>query len=746
MDKKELEKILTSLSLEEKIGQTVQLTSEFFSTDFNSVQTGPAQEIGLPNDFDILNVGSVLNVTDPHEVQKLQEKYLEKSTHKIPLLFMADIIYGNKTIFPIPLAQSGSFDFDLIKAAGSEIAKETYNAGVHVTFSPMLDIVRDPRWGRVMESPGEDVYTTKQFAKNIVEGFQGQLAGGKIPENHIASCIKHFAGYGAPEAGKDYNTVDLSEVRFRQDYLPGYQAAIEANAKLVMTAFNTLEGVPCTGNEWLNSKVLREENNFQGVLITDHSAITEMISHGFAENQTDAAEKAIKASVDIDMMTSSYANELKGLIEGGKLTEQLLDEAVFRILALKNDLGLFENPYRGLKMETTGEFLADSTKSLAKELVKKSCVLLKNENSILPLNTDGKVALVGPFGDTKLTLGFWAFTGSKSDVVTLKEGIEKYLNSNQLKVSVGTNMFEGFQFPDEFSGDLFKNAFLGDQYSQPGNIEDAKEIASNSDVIIYAFGENLLETGEGASKTILSIPEGQKALLKELKKIGKPIVGVLYTGRPLVLSDVEEYFDAILLAWFPGTMGGDGIADLLFGETSPSGKLSMTFPRNEGQIPIHYGTLNTGRPLNEKNSNGRFISRYLDSPSTPLYPFGYGLSYCDFQYENGRVTGEVLTEDEVINLSIEVKNLSGFEGDEVVQLYIRDFTADIVRPVKELVATKRISLRPKETLIVEFEVTSKLLSYISKGGELKLEPGKIALMVGRSSAEIVFEKNIEFQN
>lgn len=658
---------------------------------------------------------------------------------------MADIVYGNKIIFPIPLAQSGSYDFNLIKLAGKELAKESYNAGIHVTFSPMLDIVRDPRWGRVMESPGEDVYTVEQYARSIVQGIQGDKDSDMFSDSHIASCIKHFAAYGAPDSGKDYNTVDMSELRFRREYLPGYIAALEANARLVMTAFNTLEGIPCTGNEWLNKEILREELEFDGVLITDHSAIEEMIAHGYAVDKRDAAFKAAKASIDIDMMTSSYANNLKDLINKGQLSEELLDESVMRILELKNDLGLFENPFRGLDLESTGKYLDESTKNVAKELASKSCVLLKNDKHTLPLNKSQKIALVGPFGDSKLTLGFWAFTGDKDQVITLKEGVLQHISADMLHIHSGTAMFSEFNFPDEFSDPAFRELFLGkDVNNYQKDSHEAIKMAHGADVIVFAFGENFLETGEGASKTSLMLPKDQICLLKELRKLKKPIIGVLYTGRPVILTEIEENFDALLLAWYPGTMGGQAIADLLYGEKVPSGKLSMTFPRNEGQIPIHYSQLNTGRPLNADNCNGRFISRYIDSPSSPLYPFGHGLSYCDFVYKNGYISSMQLSPDKEIVLSIDIQNNSDFDGDEVVQLYIRDLAADIVRPKKELVSTERVSLRANECKTVTFVVNSELISYIDKKGNTQLEPGLIELYIGRSSEDIRSQFTIDY--
>ncbi|OJG82795.1 beta-glucosidase [Enterococcus ratti] len=551
MRKQELQTLFENLSLQEKIAQTIQLNGSVLIEN-DVMNTGPMEELGLPKELNVYEIGSIYNINDHQKLKELQTKALENSRNKIPMLFMSDVIYGFRTIFPMPLAQAGSYDFELIQKAAELTAKESYLNGLHVLFSPMLDLSRDPRWGRVMESPGEDVYTAKAFARSIVKGYQGK-SGMQIPQYHVAACLKHFAAYGAPESGREYNTVDLSNQRLFNEYLQPYQAAIEAKIELVMTAFNLLNGVPATGNEWLNRDILRSRFGFEGVLVSDYAAIKELIPHGYAKDEIDAAKKAMIAGVDLDMMTSIYANHLAELVTDSYFMT-LLDEAVWRILTLKNKLGLFENPYRGLEEENTGEILTDKAKCVAVELVEKSCVLLKNEGA-LPLNKNKKIAVIGPYGESKLTLGFWAsVSGKPQDTVTLKEGLSEHFQPNQLTFAKGYNLFDSYE---EF-GPMKKGMEMlnGPIEEAEKLMDEALMIAKKADSIVLTFGEQFIESGEGASKAHLNIPLKQQRLIKKLHELNKPIIGVLYTGRPLVLTEVEQYFDSLLLAWFPGTMGG----------------------------------------------------------------------------------------------------------------------------------------------------------------------------------------------
>ncbi|WP_291649457.1 glycoside hydrolase family 3 N-terminal domain-containing protein [Clostridium sp.] len=744
MNREELRELLNSLTIREKIAQTVQLNGNIFTEKEKTMNTGPVKDLGFKDSFDFYEIGSTYNVNDYEEVYRIQKNFLENSKHKILLLFMSDVIYGFKTIFPIPLAQAGSFDFQLIEECAAISAKESYQNGLHVLFSPMLDLVRDPRWGRVMESPGEDVYLTSKFGKHVVKGYQGDVGeDDKIQEGRVAACIKHFAAYGSPEAGREYADVDMSELKFRQIYLPAYEAALKANAKLVMTAFNLLNGVPCTGNKWLNRKILREENNFNGVLVSDFSAIEELIYHGYAGDKREAARLAMEAGVDFDMMTSTYANEIEDLILSGDMDISLLDEAVWRILSLKNDLGLFENPYRGLEIEETGVYLTDYAKEKAVELIEKSVVLLKNKDKVLPLSNNKKISVIGPYGSSKFTIGFWgSVSGSPMDTIPLKDGLNDYFEKDNIKYSKGYNLFNEYE---EFGAlkDAVKK-INGEIEDSKKLIADAVETSKDSDIIVLTFGEQFFESGEGASKTNLRISREQKELIKELHKLGKPIVGILYTGRPLVLTDVEEYFSSILLVWYPGTMGGVGISNILVGKANPSGKLAMTFPRSEGQIPIYYSQYSTGRPINESNHSSRFVSKYIDESNKPLYPFGYGLSYSDFNIELiGEEDRKVNLLDSVV-LEYWVENTTKIDGEIVLQLYKNDKVASIVQPIKELKKSKRIYIFGGEKKKVSFKLNKEDFCFIDNKGNKILEEGKFNWYIGTSSEDISATVTIEF--
>jgi beta-glucosidase len=710
----ELQTLFKNLTVQDKIAQTIQLNGSVIIEN-DVMNTGPMEELGLPKDLNVYELGSIYNVNDPQKLKELQVKVLENSKHKIPMLFMSDVIYGFRTIFPMPLAQVGSYDFDLIKKAAELTAKESYLSGLHVLFSPMLDLSRDPRWGRVMESPGEDVYTAKEFAKNIVEGYQGE-SGTQVPKNHVAACLKHFAAYGAPEAGREYNTVDMSNQRLFNEYLQPYQAAIEANCELVMTAFNLLNGVPATGNEWLNRDILRGRFGFEGLLVSDYAAIKELIPHGYAKDEREAARKALLAGVDLDMMTSIYANHLSELVEDPHFM-MLLDEAVWRILTLKNKLGLFEHPFRGLEEENTGEILTEQAKKTAIELVEKSCVLLKNDGT-LPLKRDKKIAVIGPYGKSQLTLGFWAsVSGKPQDTVTLEEGLSQHFESNQLAFAKGYNLFDSY----EGFGPLKKGMEMlnGPIEEAEELIDEALAVAKDSDVILLTFGEQFIESGEGASKAHLRIPLKQQRLIKKLRELNKPIVGILYTGRPLVLTEVEQYFDSLLLTWFPGTMGGVGIANLLAGKTSPSGRLAMTFPRSEGQIPIYFAQYSTGRPLESGTHSERFISKYLDESNQPLFKFGTGKSYAEFE-SNLLASKKV---DQQIELDYLVKNISSFAAETVAHIYLHQESSAIVRPNKRLVGSQRVYLNGQEEKQLKIKIPISDLTVIDNNGKEWLEKG-----------------------
>lgn len=735
---------LTSLTVEEKIGQLVQLTGDFFEGDLDTVVTGPLKKLGLHPDYNVYNTGSILNVTDPDKIIRLQTDYLERSNHKIPLLFMADIIYGFRTIFPIPLAQTCSWNFADIEQAASITARECYDQGVHVTFSPMVDIVRDPRWGRVMESPGEDTLLAKKYAESMVHGLQGRQSE-DIPSDKIAACVKHFAAYGAPVAGREYNTVDMSEHMLREYYLPGYQAAIDAGAKLVMTAFNTLNGIPATGNEWLNRVLLRQEMKFDGVLISDYAAVEELIMHGYAENEAAAAKLALRAGVDIDMKTAVYANQLESLISDNEHLEQLLNDAVYRVLKLKSDLGLFEDPFRGLKttrqLQAT-RILSDEHKAAARSLAEQSVVLLKNEKDLLPLSKQAKISLIGPYAEENSTLGMWAIKGDEADTVNLKTGLLKYIDSHQMSVCRGSHLLLD---RERESLGKYVDKLPVETVDEDVLLQEAIRHANEADVVILALGESVYQSGEGGSRTNPILPEPQLKLLRELRQLGKKLVVIVYSGRPLILTEVAEQADALIQAWYPGTMGGEALANILYGTVNPSGKLAMTFPRSVGQIPVYYNELNTGRPDLPENGSYRFASRYIDEVNEPLYPFGYGKSYTTFDCSLLSVSRREISVGESVDIEVSVTNTGRFDGRETVQLYIRDRFASVTRPVKMLTDFRQIFLKSGETGNVQFSIREDMLRFYGSSMKYQSEPGDFDVYIGTSSRDTPLTFSFSFR-
>ncbi|GIN57127.1 beta-glucosidase [Lederbergia ruris] len=708
MEQQKLEQLLSNMTIEEKVGQLMQFAGHFYATNENrDPVTGP-EDLQVSS-ISVNRSGSVLGSAGAERNREIQERYLEQSRLKIPLLFMADVINGFRTIFPIPLGLGSSWDPKLVEEAQAISAKEASSAGVHVTFAPMVDLVRDPRWGRVMESTGEDSFLNEEFAKASVRGFQGDNLETDL--NRVAACVKHFVGYGAVEGGRDYNKVDLSERELRENYLPAFQAALSAGCELVMTAFNTVDSIPASGNQKLMREILRKEFDFNGVLISDYGAVEELIPHGVAADGKEAAKKALLAGVDIEMMSLCYENHLKELIEEGEVPEDLLDEAVMRILQLKNKLGLFENPYRNASARNQEKNInCPEHRKVARKAAEKSCVLLKNED-VLPLSNE-KIALIGPYAHNRDILGEWSIFGKQEEAVTLKEGIAQH-TSNYV-YALGCPMYERSEEA----------------------LSEAIKAAKDSTHIILALGEGRDWSGEGRSRTSITLAENQLELLRELKKIGKPIIVVLFNGRPLELTEVEGLADGILEAWHPGSEGGAAIANLLFGKANPSGKLTMSFPRTTGQIPVYYNAYNTGRPL-PKGSTGRFFSRYIDAPNEPLYPFGFGLSYANFQYESLQLSSNELAANGTIDVQVLVKNQSDYSGEEVVQLYIRDMVGEVVRPVKELKAFQKVFIPANETKQVHFSITEEMLRYHHANLEYKSDAGEFMVFVGTNSADVL---------
>ncbi|MGG7172838.1 beta-glucosidase BglX [Clostridium neonatale] len=726
MEKLELQKIFENLTLKEKIYQLVQLSGEFFKSD--TLAVGPQQKLGISQEV-VDNVGSVFNIFGAEQLIRIQKEYLEKSRHKIPLLFMADIINGYKTTYPIPLALGCTWNPDLIKKGMQNTAEEAAVSGIHVTFSPMVDLVRDARWGRVMESTGEDTYLNCEFAKAFVEGYQGDLD----PNKNIASCVKHFAAYGAPEGGREYNTVDMSERRLREDYLPAYKAAVDSGCELVMTSFNTVDGIPASGNKWLMRNVLREEWGFNGIIISDYAAIQELIAHGVAEDDRDAAKLGIEAGVDIDMKTPVYSNQLEGLVNDGVISEKLIDEAVWRILNLKNKLGLFENPYRGADVSKEKSVILSPEKlKLAREISRESIVLLEN-NGVLPISKDKKIAIIGPHGESKVLSGSWAINSNPDDVTSLVEAVKEKISEENLMYAKGCEMTEDNSILGGFGRAIEEEKIEVDKEK---DLEEALKAASKSEVVVMALGEHYLQSGEGGSRTEISLEQAQVNLIEKVKELGKPIVLVLFNGRPLVLTNVVDKVDAIIEAWFPGTEGGRAVSDVLFGDYNPSGRLTMSFPRRVGQVPLHYNEFNTGRPVKTSIHNSRFTSRYIDVENTPLYPFGYGLSYTKFEYGDIKISSDKLTNNSTITASIKVKNVGDIAGYETVQLYIQDIKGSVVRPVKELKGFKKVKLESGEEQNIEFVINEEMLRFYTSSMEFKSEEGRFKLYIGSNSDEL----------
>ena len=667
--------LMKKMTLEEKIGQLNQVATP------NSFVTGATVSSDIEAKIVAGNVGSILNSLNPEVTRKAQEAAVTKSPNKIPIIFGMDVIHGFQTIFPIPLALSCTWDMQLVEQSAQIAAAEAGASGIAWTFSPMVDIARDARWGRIAEGSGEDPYLGSQIAKAMVKGYQGDDLS---KENTIMACVKHFGLYGAAEAGRDYNTVDMSRLAMYQDYLPPYKAAVEAGAGSAMTSFNVIDGIPATGNRWLLTNLLHDQWKFDGFVVTDYTAINEMISHGMGDLQTVSA-LALKAGVDMDMVGEGFLKTLKKSLAEGKVTEDEINQACRRVLEAKYKLGLFDDPYRYIntaRMEK--EILSEANQNAARKIAASSVVLLKNDKDILPLKKSGKIALVGPLADSKGDmLGTWAMGGKAENVVSLLEGLKK-VGGNSVNVSYA----KGAEFTDDPY--LLKN--MQSPLSPGGNkettekktheelIQEAVNLASQADVVVAAVGEPSAWSGEAASRTDISIPETQKALLKALKATGKPLVVVIMSGRPLTLVWEDTNFDAILEAWHGGTQAGNAVADILFGDANPSAKLTTSFPRNVGQIPNYYNHKNTGRPASPGN---KFSSKYIDSPNEPLYPFGYGLSYTTFEYGDVSLNKTDLKGDENLTVTVPVKNSGKYKGEEVVQLYIFDPVASVSRAVKE---------------------------------------------------------------
>ena len=600
----------------------------------------------------------------------------------------------------------------------------------------MVDLVRDSRWGRVMESiGGEDPYLGQVFARAMIKA-QKDIKTEKTKE--MISCVKHFAAYGAVEAGRDYNTVDMSQREFRQYYLPAYKEAIDSGAEMIMTSFNIVNGIPATVNKWLLKDLLRNELGFKGIVISDYSAIEETIKHGVSEDKKDAAYKAITAGVDIDMMSNVYAGNLKQLVEEKLVSEELIDDAVLRVLRLKNSLGLFENPYKNIDNREENELLSNKENlELARRLTTKTIVLLKNENNILPLNHKQKIALIGPYADNIAILGSWSMFSDKSKITTLKEAFEAKIGKENVIYAKGSEILEEReinQILQSDGGTMIHTENEEEKLTQ--YLKEAKEAAKQADVIVLAIGEHYRQSGEACSRANIDISNIQKRLLNELAKLNKKIVAIMFNGRPIVLRYISEKVNGLLEAWFPGTEGANAITDIIFGDANPSAKLTMSFPQATGQCPIYYNHYNTGRP---HESNVRYVSRYQDIPTESYYPFGYGLSYSKFIYSCLNLSNKVLTKDSKIKVSVKIKNDSNRIGEEIVQLYIQDLVAKVVRPVKELKAFQKVVILPKQEKEVTFEISEDMLKFWDENLRYDSENGDFKVYIGTNSEDTLFD-------
>ncbi|MCL2112511.1 MAG: glycoside hydrolase family 3 C-terminal domain-containing protein [Streptococcaceae bacterium] len=686
MKKEALKNLLSAMTIQEKIGQLTQLGGEFFQTD-NQEITGPIYAENKMSEEEVYTLGSVLGVYGVKNIRKIQSDYLKKSRMKIPLLFMADVIHGARTIFPIPLGLATSFNPNLAQKTAEIAAKEATAAGLHVTFAPMVDLSRDPRWGRVMEGTGEDTFLNGIFAEYFVRGFQGDF-----DKEHLAACVKHFAAYGAVEAGREYNVVDLPENKLRELYLPAYKAAIDAGVALVMTSFNTVNGIPATGNEWLMKEVLRDEWGFDGVVITDYGALMEQVIWGTAKDEEEAAQKALSATVDIEMMTTAYLQTLEKLVSTDKKLSELLDEAVRRVLELKNRLGLFEDPYRGATLEREkSQVFTEENKQVAYEAAVESIVLLKNDKKSLPLKKTDKVSFLGSLLDSTDLLGSWSWKGD----VTETESVLSVLT------------------------------------------EKDRCPTKEADKLVIFVGEKSAQTGESKSYTTISLAQEAIDLVCQYADGKREIILVVFAGRPLDLSAIADRVDSILYAYFPGTMGARAIVDLLYGKQNPSAKLTMSLPRSSGQIPIYYNQYMTGRPTLTENEE--YVSRYQDCLTTPLYPFGHGLSYSDFEYFDSSVSAN----ENKIKVDISVKNRSAVAGKTTVLIFVRDLVATTARPLKELKAFEKIELNSGEAKRLHFEIDSEQLKFYNFTNECVFEQGQFEVFIAKSSEDIIESKIVK---
>src|SRR5579871_96243 len=718
--------LMGKMTIDEKIGQLNLVTP-------GGAVTGSVVSSDVDNKIRNGQVGGLFGITGPDKVHKAQEIAVNNSRLKIPLLFGLDVIHGHRTIFPIPLGLSCSWDTALIERSARIAAKEASADGLDWGFSPMVDIARYPRWGRIAEGAGEDPFLGSQIARAMVRGYQG--ANNDLTKTDvIMACVKHFALYGAEDAGRDYNTTDMSRIKMYQYYLPPYKAAVDAGVGTVMSSFNEIDGIPATGNKWLMTDLLRKQWGFKGLVVTDYTAVNEMSAHGEGDLQTVSA-LALNAGIDMDMVGEGFLTTLKKSLQEGKVTEQGINDACRRVLEAKYKLGLFDNPYRRMDMvRANKEILSAEHRKAARETAAHSFVLLKNDNQLLPLKKSGTIAVIGPLADSKRNmLGTWSVSGDPAKSISVLEGIKNGAGAANIVYAKGANLSDDREFAKHVN--VFGTEIDFDNRSADEMLTEATTIASKADVVVAVLGEAADMTGESSSMSNIGLQESQLNLLKALIKTGKPVVIVLFNGRPMTLTWENDHAPAILDVWFGGTEAGNAIADVLFGNYDPSGKLTTSFPRNVGQIPIYYNHKNTGRPL-DGNEFQKFRSDYLDVSNDPLYPFGYGLSYTRFSYSDISLSKKEISPNDKLQVRLTVTNTGNFDGEETVQLYIRDMVATITQPVKELKAFQKVWLKKGESKEVSFTLSIDDLKFYNSDLNLIYEPGDFKVFVGGNSRDV----------
>ena len=718
--------LMKKMTLDEKIGQLNLVTP-------GGAVTGSVVSKDVDTKIRNGEVGGLFGITGPDKIRHAQEIAVKSSRLHIPLIFGLDVIHGHRTIFPIPLGLSASWDTALIRKSARIAANEATADGLSWVYSPMVDIARDPRWGRIAEGSGEDPFLGSQIAKAMVEGYQeNDLA----KDTTVMACVKHFALYGAAEAGRDYNTVDMSKVRMYNEYFPPYKAAVDAGVGSVMTSFNTVDGIPATANKFLMTDVLRKQWGFKGLVVTDYTAVNEMVNHGIGDLQAVSA-KALNAGVDMDMVGEGFLTTLKKSLQQGKVTQKEIDDACRRVLEAKYKLGLFDDPYRYCNDEREKtELMSDANLKAAREIAERCFVLLKNNKEVLPLKKSGTIALIGPLADNKRNmLGTWSVSGDPEKSVTIMQGIKNVVGDNvNILYAKGANISDDTAFIERVN--VFGEKEINiDPKSPEEMINEAVATANKADVVVAVLGEAADMTGESSSMTHIGLQTSQENLLRALVKTGKPVVLVLMNGRPMTLTWEDEHVTSILDTWFGGTEAGNAVADVLFGDYNPSGKITASFPRNVGQIPIYYNHLNTGRPYHPGDSP-KFKSDYLDAPNTPLYPFGYGLGYTTFSYGDISLNSKTLKPGGKITASIDISNTGTRSGKETVQLYTRQMVGSIARPVKELKGFQQITLQPGETKKASFDISVDDLKFYNSDLKYVYESGAFKVFIGTNSADV----------